>query len=804
MPAQFQLFGDQTGGSGGPLLGGYRPPAGVADELLDSSGAVRPVWRSFIAYLGQFSADDLAERFERGDQYLRDAGVFFRQYGQQGSLERAWPLSHIPVLIDETEWRTLCAGLIQRADLLEAVVADLYGENRLVADGRLPASLIAMSQEWLRPMVGVKPRSGHFLNLIAFEIGRGPDGRWWVLGDRVQAPSGAGFALENRVAVARVFADHYAQANVHRLAGFFRAFRDSLLDMRGDEYSRVGILTPGRLNDTYFEHAYIARYLGFMLLEGEDLTVEDGQVMVRTIAGLRPVSVLWRRLDAGYADPLELDETSRLGTPGLVDAIRQGKLSMVNALGSGVLEIRALLAFLPRICRELRGEPLALPNIATWWCGQPSELAHVRANAHRMMLASALSTRLPFDAEGSTILGSTLQNAPGGIVDSLLDAEAPLLVGQETVKLSTAPAWVDGALSPRPVSIRIFLARTPQGWQVMPGGYARIGRTQDATAIAMQSGGSVADVWVVSPDPVPTETLLTTSTTPYVQSQLSVLPSRAADNLYWMGRYVERAEGLIRLLRAWHIRYAEAARPDSPLMTYISAAPGFAGADPLQGAPMSLMAALASATASASQVRDRFSVDGWTALNELSHTAEEALRDVTAGYETVNALNVLLHRITGFSGLIHDNMYRFAGWRFLSIGRSLERAIFMAQALAWFTAADAPDGSLDLVIEVGDSGLSHRRIYAVGASPTTVIDLLACDAMNPRSILFQLTEIRDQTEFLPGASTHGHLSPLGRAVLRVHSGLAIRTPESLGADELRAMIRDFGELSELLSVAYLR
>jgi uncharacterized alpha-E superfamily protein len=477
---------------------------------------------------------------------------------------------------------------------------------------------------------------------------------------------------------------------------------------------------------------------------------------------------------------------------------------MVNALGSGVLEIRALLAFLPRICREVRGEPLLLPNIATWWCGQPSELAHVRANAHRMMLAPALSTRLPFDAEGTTILGSRLQTEPGGVVDALLDAEASMLVGQEAVKLSTAPAWIDGALSPRPVSIRMFLARTGQGWRVMPGGYARIGRSEDATAIAMQSGGSVADVWVVSPRPVSTEAPLTSSATPYVQSQLSVLPSRAAENLYWMGRYVERSEGLIRLLRAWHVRHAESARTDSPLMAHISAAPGFAGADPLLEAPAALKAALASATASASQVRDRFSVDGWTALNELSRTAEEALRDVTPGYETASALNVLLHRITGFSGLVHDNMYRFAGWRFLSIGRSLERAIFMAQSLAWFTRADAPDGCLDLVIEVGDSTLSHRRIYAVVPSPTTVIDLLACDAMNPRSILFQLTEIRDHCEFLPGASTHGHLSPLGRAVLRVHSGLAIRTPESLGPDEIEAMIRDLAELSELLAAAYLR
>ena len=269
------------------LLAGYRPLPGVSDELLDASGKVRPVWRSFIDYLARLSFPEVARRVDQGDQYLRDAGVFFRQYGDEQA-ERAWPLSHIPVIIHESEWKTIADGLIQRADLLENVCADLYGEQRLVKEGHLPASLVAMSPEWLRPLVGVRPRSGRFLHFIAFEIARGPDGQWWVLGDRVQAPSGAGFALENRVATTRVFADHYAQANIHRLAGFFRAFRDTMNDLRGDTESRVGILTPGRLNDTYFEHAYIARYLGFMLLEGEDLTVEDGQVMVRTIAGLEP------------------------------------------------------------------------------------------------------------------------------------------------------------------------------------------------------------------------------------------------------------------------------------------------------------------------------------------------------------------------------------------------------------------------------------------------------------------------------------------------------------------------------------
>lgn len=784
------------------LLAGYRPLPGVSDELLDAAGKVRPAWRAFIDHIARMTPEEISHRVEQGDQYLRDAGVFFRQYGADQT-ERAWPLSHMPVIVHESEWSTITSGLIQRAELLESIVADLYGSQRLVMEGYLPASLVATSPEWLRPLVGVRPRSGQYLHFIAFEIARGPDGQWWVLGDRVQAPSGAGFALENRVATTRVFPDHYARANIHRLAGFFRAFRDTMNDLRGDTESRVGILTPGRLNDTYFEHAYIARYLGFALLEGEDLTVEDGQVMVRTIAGLEPVSVLWRRIDAAFADPLELNEQSKLGVPGLVEAVRRGQMAVVNALGSGILETRALLAFMPRIAQALLGEPLKLPNIATWWCGQESERAHVLANAERMMIGEALSTRMLFDSEDNTSLGSALAGREESVA-ALLARRGAMLVGQEAVTLSTTPAMVDGVLTPRPMSLRVFLARTSRGWRAMPGGYARIGRSQEATAIAMQRGGSVADVWVLSDKPVRNETLLPSPAAPYRRARQGELPSRAADNLFWMGRYVERAEGMIRMLRAWHVRLAEAGREDTQLLAHASAYPGFFGADPVKEAPRSLLQAISAATASASQVRDRFSVDGWTALNDLAASAQIELANVAPGHDAARALGQLLHQITGFSGLVNDNMYRFAGWRFLSIGRSLERASNMTQALMWFADDAAPEGALDMVVEVGDSVLTHRRLFAVATSRATVIDLLACDANNPRSVLYQLQEMKEQVSYLPGAVERGEMSELSRTILKLHAEIAVAAPESFAADRLAEIQLELWRLSEVLTKTYLR
>lgn len=790
-------------GPGADPLAGYRPLPGIPDEMVDGAGRIRPVWRAFIDHYARLGPEELAHRFARGDEYLRDAGVFFRQYGGGDPGERPWPLSHVPVLIDDAEWRDIAAGLAQRADLLEQVVADLYGPQRLIAEGHLPAGLIAASPEWLRPLVGIPPRGGHFLNFVAFEIGRGPDGGWWVLGDRTQAPSGAGFALENRVATARVFADFYAGAHVHRLAGFFRSFRDTLDGLAGAGEGRPAILTPGPLNDTYYEHAYIARYLGLSLLEGEDLTVQDGQVMVRTVGGPRPLGVLWRRVDSAWMDSLELSEGSALGTPGLVGAVRDGSLSVVNAIGSGILELRALMAFLPRLSQVLSGEPLRIPNIATWWCGDPAARDHVLANAGALTISPALSTRPALEAHPGEAVEGWCRSAPDAPLAERLRLDGGLLVGQEPVRLSTTPVPVSGRLEPRPMTLRVFLARSRAGWQVMPGGYARIGRPGDAGALAVQKGGSVADVWVVSPRPVTPHTLLPAPEAPYVRPDPGVLPSRAADNLYWLGRYVERAEGMMRLLRALQIRRAESGGAATPLLDRVTEYLDWQGVAADEPIPAALRGTLRNAMTAAAKVRDRLSVDGWMALTDLSRSAGRMAGSATNGADAARAMGVLLRKITGFSGLVHENMYRFTGWRFLSIGRSLERASAMAALLARFAAPEAPEGALDLAVEVGDSTMSHRRRYALMTTRETVVDLLALDPMNPRAILYQLNELRDQIAMLPGADPLGRPTPLSRAILQLDAGLSVLVPEEVSQATLIAMGDDLARLSDLLSDAYL-
>lgn len=796
--------GTETQEGGGLRAQDYRTLPGVADEMLDADGRVRPVWQKFLSAVNAMPQQELHERFARADRYLRDAGVFYRAYDTSENSERAWPFSHVPVLIAEKEWEALSAGLVQRANLLEAVVADIHENNRLVEEGFLPPALIAANPEFLRPLVGVKPASGHYLHFCSFEIGRGPDGNWWVLADRTQAPSGAGFALENRVATARAFSDIYAETHVHRLASFFGAFRNALQGHSQHADDRIAVLTPGTANETYYEHAYIARYLGIMLLEGEDLAVVNGRVMVRTVAGLKPISVLWRRLDAAYADPLELNNSSHIGTPGITQALRDGMVTFVNALGSGILETRAFLAFMPTICRHLLGEDLILPSVATWWCGQKAEREHVSRNIDRMVIGPAYSCLPFFDDNGRSVLGASLRSTARDSIAKWLETEGNKLVGQEVVTLSTTPAYVDSKLQPRPMSLRVYVARTENGWQVMPGGFARIGSGDDVAAIAMQRGGSAADVWIVSDKPVEHTTLLPT-TDSFSRNMPGSLPSRAADNLFWLGRYIERAEGTLRILRAWHSRFAESADPDQPLLADVTRYLKTLDVemDTEKGVPSSLLRDIDSAVYSASNIRDRFSPDGWLALKDLAKTARRFHERVKPGDDAAHAMTILLRKLAGFAGLVHENMYRFTGWRFLTIGRFLERGLHMTRLLGHMTRADVPDGALDMLLEIGDNVMTHRRRYNVSTAHMTVTDLLALDPLNPRSILFQLNEIRTEVEQLPNATVNGQMSPFFREAMRLHSGLAVMVPEHMTAEVYRNLELEMEKLSDILAQTYL-
>src|ERR1700759_1493641 len=445
---------------------------GIPDEYIAQDGAPREVWTRFFEAFAALTPADIERRFGAADRHLREAGVTYRAPGE--AADKLWPLSHLPLLIGAAEWQQLCAGIVQRAELLELVLNDLYGEARLIAEGAVPAAAIAGSNEYLRSVCGIKPPGGRYLNLYAADIGRGPDGRWWVLNDRTQAPSGAGYALENRLVLSRAFASLYKSMNVERVAPFFEAFRDALRDSADRDEPRIGLLTPGTFSETYFEHATLARYLGFLLVEGDDLAVSGDRIHIRTVAGLKRLDVLLRRGDSNFRDPLELDAASHLGVPGLIDVLRKDGVVVANMPGSGVLEARALLGFLQPLAERLLGENLKMPHIATWWCGQKAARDEVLSRLDDVAIESAYGRGVPgFDGNGP-VLASELSGKERERLVAAIQERGIDFVGQELVRLSTTPVWDNGRLVPRPFVLRVFAAATPQGWTGMPGGFCRI------------------------------------------------------------------------------------------------------------------------------------------------------------------------------------------------------------------------------------------------------------------------------------------------------------------------------------------
>src|SRR6202051_871577 len=527
---------------------GYSRLPGIPDEYIGQDGAPREVWTRFFEAFAELTPGDIERRFGSADRHLREAGVTYRAPGE--TADRLWPLSHLPLLIGEADWQQLTAGIVQRAELLELTLGDIYGEGRLVAEGAIPAAAIAGSTEYLRAVCGIKPPGGRYLNVYAADVGRGPDGLWWVLGDRTQAPSGAGYALENRLVLSRAFTTLYKSMNVERVAPFFEAFRDSLRASADRDEPRIGLLTPGQFSETYFEHATLARYLGFLLVEGDDLAVSGDRIHIRTVAGLKRLDVLLRRVDSNFLDPLELDAASQLGVPGLIDVIRKNGVVMANMPGSGVMEARALLGFLPSLCRRFFGEDLKMPHIATWWCGQKAARQEVLSRLDEVAIEGAYRRGVPGFPGNSPVLASELSSDDRQRLRSAIHDRGIDYVGQELVRLSTTPVWDNGRIAPRPFVLRVFGAATPGGWTIMPGGFCRIAEQLDARAVSMGDGARAADVWVVSDKAVSPTTLLPAGDTVRIRRIAGVVPSRAADNLFWLGRSLERAEATLRLVRA--------------------------------------------------------------------------------------------------------------------------------------------------------------------------------------------------------------------------------------------------------------
>src|SRR5450432_1377239 len=802
------------------LLSGYRPLSGIFDEMMDGDGQVRSHWGPFLAMLASLGAEEINRRFDVADRYLQDSGVFYRVYGDPAGAERPWPLSHTPLIINPTEWAELKSGLIQRAKLLQPVLADAYGAAKMVRDGLVPAVLIAGNPEFLRPLAGVAPPGGAHLRFYAVDVGRGADGRWWVLGDRTQAPSGAGFVLESRLALQRAIPEVYRGIRVERLAPFFQAFQSALSSFNRQDDSRVCLLTPGPMNDSYFEHAYLARYLGLLLVEGEDLTARDDGVFIRTVSGLKRAEVLLRRLDADFCDPLELNARSRLGVTGLVQTVRDGKVVIANSLGAGLVEARSILAFLPALARALLGAELAIPNVATWWLGHARARDEMVGKLDKMVIASAFTDNLPGRSIGSAALGATLYADQRRHIKQAITDRGIDFVLQEAVTLSTMPVWNEGGFEPRPFILRLYLARVGDEWAVMPGGFVRIADGIDAHAVSLQKGGRTADACVLSERPVAETTLLPAPERIAIQRASGVLPSRAAYNLFWVGRYVERAEATLRLVRALINRVTEPGEASALVTARISALLEAWSADPtdIPQAKSALIAEaaltrrdhegslpqlVAGARGAASVIRDRLSPDAWRALNDLVAAIDAPLPAGSSESVILDRVERALRIISSFSGLAQENMTRLAGWRFLELGRRIERAILTCRFVRELADPAAPDGALDVLLELCDSQMTYRQRYVMIAARAPVIDLVMLDPNNPRSVVYQLDRIEAHLAALPKHVADGRLSPPQQIAASIATGLRTADAAKIDTDLILGSENALMRLSETIDTSHL-
>ncbi len=821
-----------------PFLARYRAEDTVYDEVQDEFGQVRPHYATLVQHLDELGRDELRRRADSARRLVQEQGITYNVYGDVLGMERPWQLDPVPLLLSPSEWRSLERALIQRATLLNRILADCYGPQDLIRSGWLPPALVFAQPDFLRPAHNVTAPHHVFLNFYAADLVRSPNGRWWVVSDRTQIPTGAGYALANRLVTARVLPEAFRDNHVNRLAGFFREVQAGLASLathRTDE-PRVVVLTPGPYNETYFEQAYLARYLGYSLVEGQDLTVRDDRVFLKTLSGLERVDVILRRVDDDFCDPLELRNQSMLGVPGLLEALRAGNVSVANALGSGLLQSPAFMAFLPGLCRHLLSEELQMPSVATWWCGQASAARYVEAHFDDLFIKPAFRSHLkgmPPDRPMSTDERDLLRRH--------LAFQPELWVGQERVELSTAPTWIGDEAVSRPVGLRVYLVATGDGYCVMPGGFTRIALGAGGRFISMQRGGASKDTWVLSDDPVEEMTLLESPGTTELRRVGNNLPSRMADNFFWLGRYSERADASARLLRSTLLRF----QPENSGLALPFLEPLLATLE-LQGqltrstrspdlrqnsealeadlisaifdpARMESLHAMASKLQHLGMlVRDRTSTDLWRVVSQLNRSlASRPTGRVFLAGDALGILNQTLLQLASFHGLARENMTRAQGWRFVDIGQRIERASYLCRFLDCALHSPEADNPsvLEAVLEVADSTLTYRSRYNLLPDLAAVYDLVLLDDTNPRSLLFQLNQLekhfqrlpRERDQALPSAAHRILIEALARTRLldpRDLSRVSADWSDTEPGRAIRHILRDLPRLSDAIAVSY--
>ncbi len=824
------------------LFANYAAMPGVYDEMVDAAGVPRPAWKGIRAQLDRVGEAELGRRWAQSQRLIDENAIVYSAYGDDDR-PRPWTLDPAPLLLQESEWNVVADGLKQRANLLEKVLRDLYGDQKLVASGLIPPELLYEHPGYRLPLHRTQEESGDSHRLLRFyaaDLGRAPDGAWWVLSDRTEAPSGAGFVLENRIVTSRLLAEPFRDRRVRRLAPFYLAIQKSLRDSSssGRRNPTVALLSQGPSHPNYFEDAYLARYLGYMLVEGEDLTVRNRRLWMKTLDGLTPIDVLVRRPNSDLCDPLELGGVSPAGVAGLLQAERDGSLTVTNSSGSGLVESPVFMAYMPRLCQAVLGEPLKMPGVATWWCGEPESLEFVVQNLDRLVLKRAYRQR-----GEESLLMQKLRETPRDELIRLIRSDPRAYVGQELVERSATPVWSDDKLTAQRVAIRAFAVVSDNDFRVMPGGLART--TPDLVPLesSAMSGEGSKDVWIVGEEPMEPVSLLPGEQEPTELVRVGAeLPSRVADHSYWLGRYIERADAAARLVRLVTTRLtsegdilelAELPALVRGLAEQGQIEPGYAVEamrDLLPRVESSLPAQVLSRDAqsgslastvgrlfnSAAQVRDRLSRDTWRIVLRINQRLRMPAGQTPDLTDLLNLTDELIIDLASLGGMVIESMTRTQFYRFLDIGRRIERAWQSADLLtATLIDSDAAKPALlEALLESADSLMTYRSRYRASVELAPVLDLLITDETNPRSLAYQINTLERHIGKLPRTDEGAAEPAEARAILalshriRMTDILEISEAYELGkteplADLLQSIVEDLPGVGNAIALKYL-
>lgn len=799
----------------------YNQSSGAQDEAFDASGQLKPHWESLLKSLHALGPEAFQERITKAQRILRDDGATYNIYSDPQNPTQTWALDLVPALISSEEWSTIEAGILERSELFNLLLKDLYGPRDLIRLGVIPPEALFAHKGFLRACQGIQLPGKHELILHAVDLMRNQDGSMSVLTDRTQSPSGAGYALENRTVMSRVLPSLYRNSQVHRLAGFFQHLRAKLTSLSPNhEQPRVVILTPGAHNETYFEHAYFANYLGFHLVQSGDLVVRNGYVWMKSLDGLSRVDVILRRVDDWYCDPVELRSDSQLGVANLLDVARAGRVAIANPLGSGILENPIFLKYLPQISKELLGRELRLSSVKSYWCGDPQDLAYVLENLQSLVVKPIYRAPGSHSVYGGEMSSNQLEQLRQKI------QQAPLhYVAQPVLAAGQLPTFCDNQLVPRPAILRSFVVAGNESYSVMPGGMTRVGVGKNSFVISSQLGSFSKDTWIINSEPhVETGAVEADDTlSPVRDADLISLPSRVVENLFWMGRYAERAEASLRIIRTVFI----AINGEEPIsesckrlllgaVTEItSTKPGFKGANPeIIAAPEeellkivkdsrisgSVSSNLKAMLYCSDESKELLSSDTFRVINDIRDALSELESALSGSLASApeEALDPLVTALMALSGLAHESMVRDLGWRFMDIGRRLERAVQTTTIINSLVVPEASESDQNILLQsllVSVEGLiSYRRRYRARIAVQPTLDLVMMDTSNPRSLLHQLERLSGHIKELPKAPESKHeLLPEERAALEAETAVKLSLLAQLGS-------RTDGERQQLKNV----